>query len=302
MKKGNKKLIIIIIVALLVIVGLGFATYKIVNDENKLNVEEKEWITENINIVQNINIPNNLDIFGKNASGVFFDFIKDLETQYGLNVNKITYNIGEEIGDGSFKIVNEAEDNDIIFHQEHYVIVSKEKANMSSVSSLNNKKIGVLASDEKTITKYLNDINNTIIKPYETSTSLFEALDANTEIEFVIIPLEEYLTPILTSNYAIDFHISDLTKYFIFRPKENDTFSSIVKKYFYVWQKKKLIESINQNELKTFIGALSISDKEIDNIQSKKYTYGFINNSPYEILIGGTYGGIVSEYITRFSK
>jgi len=151
MKKSkiNKNIIIIVIVAVIALIGLGILTYRIVNDENKLTVEEKEWITENVKVVQNINVPNNLDVFGKNGSGVFFDFIKDLETQYDLEVNEITYNIGEEIGTGSFKVVYDTNENDIIFHKEHYVVVSKEKVNISSVSQLSNKKIGVLASDEK---------------------------------------------------------------------------------------------------------------------------------------------------------
>lgn len=302
MKKNNKKIIIIAIVILLIVVLLGFLTYKIVNDENKLSVEEKEWITENINVFQNVNIPNNLDIFGKNGSGVFFDFIDDLKQQYGLSINKVTYNVGEEIGEGSFKVVNDIGKNDVVFHTEHYVVVSKEKVNISTLAGLSNKKIGVLASDEKIITKYLSDISNTVINTYETSTTLFEALEVNTAIEYVIIPLEENLTSILTSNYAIDFHISDLNKYLVYQGKENDTFSSIVKKYFYAWKEKNLTNAINKNELQTFVAALSISDKEIDNIQAKTYTYGFINNSPYEVLIGGTYGGIVSEYLTRFSE
>lgn len=304
MKKSkiNKKIIIFVIVAFIALIGLGILTYRIVNDENKLTVEEKEWITENVKVVQNINVPNNLDVFGKNGSGVFFDFIKDLETQYDLEVNEITYNIGEDIGTGSFKIVYDTNNNDIIFHKEHYVVVSKEKVNISSVSQLSNKKIGVLSSDEKIITKYLSEVSNSIINTYETSTNLFEALEANTEIEYVLIPLEENLTSILTSNYYIDFHISDLNKYIVYEAKENDTFSSIIKKYFSTWQEKRLSESRNQNELKTFIEALSISDKEIDTIQARTYNYGFINNSPYEVLIGGTYGGIISEYLTRFSE
>lgn len=302
MKKSNKKIIIIIIVALLAAIGLGIITYKIVNDENKFTVEEKEWITENVKVVQNVNIPNNLDVFGKNGSGVFFDFIKDLETTYNLEVNEITYNTGENVGEGSFKIVYDADENDIIFHNEHYVVVSKEKVNMSSISNLSNKKIGVLTADEKFITKYLSDINNTILTPYETSTNLFEALEANTEIDFALIPLEENLTSILTSNYNIDFHISDLNKFIIYEGRENDTFSSIIKKYFYIWSEKNLSASINKNKLKAFVEALSISDKEIDSIQAKTYNYGFINNSPYEVLTGGAYGGIVSEYLTSFSE
>ena len=92
----NKKVIIFALIAILAIVGLVIFTINILNDENKLSVEEKEWITENINVVQNINVPNNLDVFGKNGSGVFFDFIHSLETEYGIDVNEVTYNVGEE--------------------------------------------------------------------------------------------------------------------------------------------------------------------------------------------------------------
>lgn len=298
----NKKVIIFALIAILAIVGLVIFTINILNDENKLSVEEKEWITENINVVQNINVPNNLDVFGKNGSGVFFDFIHSLETEYGIDVNEVTYNVGEETTGNSFKVVYDIEEKDAVFHQEHYVVISKEKSNISSVSQLNNKKIGVLRTDEKTITKYLSGISNTIINTYETSTNLFQALEANTDIEYAIIPLEENLTSILTSNYHIDYHISDLNKYLIFESAKNDTFGSIVKKYYAKWQEEKLTESRNENELKTFIQALSISDKEIDTIQANPYIYGFVNHSPYEVLTGGQYGGIISEYLTRFSK
>ena len=298
----NKKVIIAALVAILAIVGLVVLTINILNDENKLTVEEKEWITENINTVQSVNVPNNLDIFGKNGSGVFFDFIKDLENEYGIDVNEITYNVGEEISGNSFKVVYDTEDDDAIFHEEHYVVISKEKINISSISQLNNKKIGVLRTDEKAITKYLNDISNTIINPYETSTNLFQALETNIDIEYAIVPLEENLTSILTSNYYIDYHISDLNKYLIFDGVKDDTFGNIVKKYYAKWQEEHLEASRNTNELNTFVQALSISDKEIDNIQAKPYVYGFVNNSPYEVLTGGQYGGIISEYLTRFSK
>ncbi len=302
MNKFSKKIIIIVIISLLLIGIVGFATYRILNDENKLTVEEKEWITENINVVQNISVPNNLDIFGKNGSGVFFDFVKDLELEYNLKINEITYNIGEEVDSGAFKVVYTTDDSDVILHKEHYVVVSKNKVNISSISQLNAKKIGVLTTDENNIKKYLDDVSNTLITPYETSTSLFEALETNTNIEFAIIPLEENLTSILTSNYYIDYHISDLNKYIIFDVKEDDTFSNIVKKYYFKWAEEKYTESLNKNELAIFVQALSISDKEMDNIQAKPYEYGFVNHSPYEVLIGGSYGGIISEYLTRFSN
>ena len=298
----NKKIIVITIIAIAAIIGLAIFTYNIVNDENKLSVEEKEWITENINVVQSINIPNNLDVFGKHGSGVFFDFIKSLENEYNLQVNEITYNVGENVKENSFKVTYDTDEKDVVFHKEHYVVISKNKINISSISQLSNKKIGVLSADEKVIRKHLSDVNNLTINLYETSTNVLEALETSTDIEFAILPLEENLTSILTSNYYIDYHISDLNKYFVFETKDKDKFSSIVKKYYAKWQEKNLLDSINKNSLNTFVEALSISDKEIDNIQAKTYNYGFINNSPYEVLSGGTYGGIVSEYLSRFSE
>ncbi len=301
-RKLNKKIIIGIIIALIAIIALVIITLNILHDENKLTVSEKEWITQNINKLQNINVPNNLDIFGKNGSGVFFDFVTDLEEEYGIDINTITYNVGEDVTNRSFKVVYDLKENDVIFYTEHYVVVSKEKRNISSISQLSNSRLGVLTADEKLVSKYLTDTKDVIIKTYETSTNLLEELETNENIDYAVLPLEENLTSILTSNYFIDYHISDLNKYMVFESQDKDVFSSIIRKYFATWSDNKLIEEINKNELNTFIEALSISDKEINSIQAKTYTYGFINKSPYEVLIGGSYGGIVSEYLTRFSS
>ena len=298
----NKKTIIIAVVILLLLVGVGIGTYFILQDENKLTVKEKEWITKNINIVQNVNIPNNIDIFGSSGSGVLYDFLNDLEKEYNLNINKITYNIGEEVGEGSFKTVYEPDKDDVVFYKLHYVVISKNKKSITSINQLANKQIGILNVDNNRISQYFTGINNILLTTFDNPTSLLEELNNEERIEFAILPLEENLTSIITSNYHIDYHISDLNKYVIYDTKENDTFSSIIKKYAHKWSEKKLEESINKNELETFVKALSISDKEIANVQAKKYNYGFINNSPYEVLSGGNYGGIVSEYITRFSK
>ena len=72
-------------------------TYFILNNDNKLSVEEKEWLAGNINTVQNVKVINNVDIYGKNGSGVFFDFIDSFEKEYGIDINIITYNSGEAV-------------------------------------------------------------------------------------------------------------------------------------------------------------------------------------------------------------
>lgn len=300
MKKPNKKFILIVIGAILALALLGLITFLILNDENKLSVEEKEWLARNVNSTQNVYVLNNVDVYGKNGSGVLFDFIKDFQTKFGITINIITYNSGEAVSTNSFKVSDDVADNQILINEEHYVIISKERVNMSSLSQLSNKKIGVLASDEKRINNYLNTIKDLSLTPYETSTNLFEALEANEAIQYAIVPLEEHLSSILTSNYNIDYHISDLKKYVVY-DKNNDNLSSIIEKYYNTWKEKKLKESYNTNELKTFVSALNISDKDLTSIQAKTYNYGFVDNHPYEVLISGTYGGIISEYLSNFS-
>ena len=299
-KKTKKKAIIITIIVVILLVLIGITTYKLLKSEDRLTIEEKEWLTENVNNVHNIYVLNNIDVYGKNGSGVFYDFINDLSKNHNLNINKITYNIGEDVPTVAFKIVYNLEDNDVLVGKEHYVIVSKTKQNFSSLSQLSNKKIGIIAEDEKVLTKFLNDETTSIITTYESNTALFTALDEEVDIELVIVPLEENLTSILSSGYYIDYHISDLNKYLIFDPADNDIFSSIVKKYYLTWSEDNFFDSYNRNELNTFIKALSISDKDLDSTQQKVYKYGFVNTSPYEVLTGGKYGGIVSEYLARF--
>lgn len=298
----KKRIIIPIIITILVIIGVGIFTYFSLNDKDKLTIEEKEWLTQNQTVVQSIHVVNNIDVYGKSGEGVFFDFIKSLEKEYKLDVNEITYNNGENVGSKGFKILYEPTENSVVFKEEHFVIISKEKQSFSSLSQLTNKKIGILIKDEQLTKKYINHVTGITLNTYDSQTNLFQALEENNDIQYAIIPLEENLTSILTSNYNIVFHIGDMKKYLVYEKAEDDIFSNILEKYFIKWQEENLEKVINENQLSTFVNALSISDKDIVDIQGKTYSYGFVNTHPYEVLLSGSYGGIVSEYLSRFAE
>ncbi len=296
-EKKKVLLIVLILVSIFSVVAVG--TYLILHDDNKLDVKEKEWIADNTNNVQNVYVVNDIDILAKNGSGVIFDFLDMLKKEYGLDINPITYNSGEQVGDRAFKLTTEVAKNQTEIYKEHYVLISKSLNSIESLKQLNNINVGVVINDEKSVNNYLNGAN-IVIKSYETPTKLFEALELSQDITYAIVPLEENLSSILTSNYYIDYHISDLNKYLVYEQKEGDLFSSIVSKYFAKFKDDELLNSYNKNELDAFLSALSVSDKDLKKIQGKTYQYGFLNNSPYEILTSGTYGGIVSEYLSRF--
>ena len=65
MKSFNKKVIIVTFLVIISLAGLGLLTYAILHDQDKLTVEEKEWLTKNQNVVQSIHVVNNIDVFGK---------------------------------------------------------------------------------------------------------------------------------------------------------------------------------------------------------------------------------------------
>ena len=118
----------------------------------------------------------------------------------------------------------------------------------------------------------------------------------------IILPLQQYLDIILKNNYEIIYHFSDVINYYVYdMPEDYDPFSSIIYKYFINWQNK-LQESIANNTMQVFTENLNITQKELSSMQAKVYEYGFINNSPYEIITGGNYGGIVGEYLRQFSE
>ena len=73
MKK--KKSLIIIIISILVVAITAILLYTLLNDKNKLTVAERNWVNESIGTIQNINVINNVNVFGKDGSVVFFDFI-----------------------------------------------------------------------------------------------------------------------------------------------------------------------------------------------------------------------------------
>ena len=298
--KNKKRNILIIAISVIILIIIGTIIYHALNDASRLTTTEKEWITTNTGTVQSIGIMNNVDVLGKNGQGVFYDFIEDIKNEYNLTINPVTYNIGEEPVNKAFKIKTDIDNNDIVFYEGHYVLIGKTFANINSLKDLANIKIGILSNDKSRFDEYSQNILQ--LTPYENIEELTKAFTDGTDISFIILPLQQYLDIILKNNYEIIYHFSDVINYYVYdMPEDYDPFSSIIYKYFINWQNK-LQESIANNTMQVFTENLNITQKELSSMQAKVYEYGFINNSPYEIITGGNYGGIVGEYLRQFSE
>ncbi len=296
MKK--KKSIIIIIISILVVIGIAIGLYFILNDKDKLTVSERNWVNQNIGTIQNINVINNVNVFGKNGSGVFYDFISDFETEYGLSINPITFNEGSNPSGISFGVKNIVDDNDILFYTDHYVLVGKNNDYISTEEDLNGKNIDILSKDLSYVSKYVKKASNVVFKQFENIDEII--LDMNENETYMLVPLMEYLDTILSKDYKVVYHFSDIKEYYVLSLSD-DKLSSVLKKYYNKWNNE-FDNVYNDNLFKTFTSAMSITDTEVDSMQSITYNYGFVNASPYEVILGGKYGGIVAVYLSNFSK
>jgi len=82
----------------------------------------------------------------------------------------------------------------------------------------------------------------------------------------------------------------------------NEVLTSILNKYYNIWSAENFDTSFNQNEFDTFTDKLKITEKELDVINNKEYIYGFVENAPYDVKSGGSYGGVMFLYLNGFSK
>lgn len=294
----NKKKNIIIISILLVIV-LGIILFIAINsDSTRLTTEEKSWISNNQKKVQNINVLNDTNIFGNLGKGIYYSFLKDMSEEYGIILNNITIKKEETSNGIGLLVGNYLRDGSLSFYEDHYVLVTKTKEMIPSFSKITNKKIGVLASSEEYIKKYMADSSNTF-SVYDNIEELLKKLDAG-EIGATILPRIEYMDEVLKKNYWISYHFSDLKRYFYIEDETNSTLFQIIKKYYKKWFSKNLINNLYEEERNIFKDSLKISDADLKEIQKETLYFGYKTHAPYEVYGDRTYGGIVAKYINAF--
>ncbi len=293
MKK--KKIFISIFLTLILLIIWGIFLYRVLSNENKLTSEERTWINDNINNVQNVYVVKDENIFSKDGNGIFNTFLNDFEEEYKIEINPINFEGNIDNGTIKFNYTKQVSDNESVFYTDHYVLVSKSYEILNS-DDLNGKNVGILTDDLEYVKSYLKDYNIT----YNTFDDIDKLITGvKTDINYIIIPRIKFIDQILKNNLEIVYHFSDIKAYYSFLP-DNSIFSSILTKYFSKWQNN--IESLlKEQEFKIFTDYLNISATEVDRLRSIDYRYGFVNNSPYEVIMGGNYGGIIATYLQEFS-
>lgn len=293
------RLIFILFVGIIIVAVASLVVVNILNDENKLTVEENKWINNNLSTVLNVNVINDLDIFGKSGAGVFYDFLNDLGKEYNLKINPVTYTSKDENITSGFIATNTKNDKFVEFYADNYVLLKKDYVYYNNIEAIKDIKIGVLKSDADYIKGYFNEDKNIEFKSFDTYDALKESF--NKDLDYIMVPKYELTSDILEKNYSVVYEFSDIKKYYGYYMLD-DNFSSVIKKYYNKWQNKKYKNAFNTNLKNTLVKSIKLSEVEQKELTSRIYNYGFVNNNPYEIILGGNYGGIVSVYLKNFSE
>lgn len=300
----NKKIGIIAIVVILILGSIGVVRFFTKEDQKTtLTVIEKKWIEDNKNKVIDFSALNNIPIINDNGSGLLFDFITDLESDTGLEFNKLSY---EENNNPQTEYAllkkDKSTSKDLILYQDNYALISKEEKYYTSIDEIKDLKVGVLNDSLKDVENYLKGSLNLAYQGYNTNDELLTAL-ANNEVNAIVLPKLDYLENILkTDDMHIVYNITEYKTNYTIKLGDNDKLNKIITKYFNKWQKKDLKDSFNKHLANTYFTYKEISEKTQTDFRSRRYTYGFVANPPYDMAINGSLKGFNHEIISDFAK
>lgn len=305
----NKKILIAIAVPLIVMI-VGIAIYLIAFKEDKnttLTLLERQWIENNKSKLIDLSIVNSIPMLTYNGEGIFFDFLDDLEDATKLGFNKVAYNNGDVIrSDYSFKLVDKVGVNQILVYRDDYVLVTTNKKRFNSLDDINNLTVGVLSSDLNSANMYLNTNSTLLLKSFDSYDSMINDLTSTDseqkKVDAIVLPRLMYFKDIVSNeNLNIAYHISEMTQDYVLQLGSTERLNDILSKYYKKWSNESYDKSYQNQFLDSYLDFANVDDKKKVEFRSKRYSYGFVENSPYDYVQDGKYVGINHVFLANFS-
>ena len=272
-------------------------------DDNKftLNAIEKKWVDNNKSVLQDISVYTNVPIFSYNSEGIIFDYLDSLEKDTGLDFNKVSYTIGNEVKtDYAFMVKTEYDANDILMYQDNYVLVTASNTVYTNPTEIKGITIGVLNNTLDTVNNYLLGSDVTY-KTFNDYNSIITSI--GNDVDAAVVPKVEYLADVLEKeNLSLSYNIDEYKLYYVLHLGSNNTLNSILTKYYKKWNNESYEKSFNNYLMTNYFSSTDDSSKSIAKLRSKRYTYGFTVNAPYDLLIDGDLKGINNNIISEFAK
>lgn len=298
----NKKIVSAIIVVIVLLASFGtFYYFNKEDSKTTLTITQKKWIEENKNNLIDLSVPSDIPILSQSGSGVVFDFLDDLEKDTKLEFNKLSYT-DKASSDYLIKKVDSAKNGDLLIYRDNYVLVTKNKANYATVSDIQNITVGVLKDEKKSISKYLSDAVNVTYKEYENKDDMISAMDTDTIDAIVLAKLENLDKIVSSKNLHIAYNITEYSNDYVLSLGNNKELNKILTKYYKKWSEDKLESTFNSYLASAYFSAKDVDEKEQVKFRSKRYTYGFVNNSPFDVTTKKGIQGFNYSFLKAFAN
>ena len=297
----KKRAIFLGVICILLFTGIVGGTAYILRgqDENKLTIQEKEWIQQNKNLLQDFSIVDNVPIFSDSGTGVVFDFLASLEENTELDFNELSYSYGNNpTSEYAFQIVNKKGKNDILLYRDNFVLVTKDKMSYNTTADITNIRIGVLDDHLEDVEKYLTGSTNVTYIPVENENDLltFSNLDA------IVLPKTIYMEQLAGDDKLnIAYSITEMTEDYVIRLGENKILNSILTKYYQKWESESFDTSFKENFSEDYFEFSGVTEKDKANFHGKRYAYGFVDNLPFDTIVNQEFVGINTSFLKSFA-
>ena len=306
-----KKKFLIFLIPVIIASVLFVVVYRHYNKEDKtttLTINEKRWVEKNKDKTYDFEVVNDYPLYGLAGEGVIFKFLDDFEKNVGIEFNRIPYLKSSTPTTDSFRIEildNDAKlkDKNLFLFNDNYIVVGKEYERINSTKDMRNIIFGVFEDDAEEISYYLKGGNNLSYKTYKDITELYKALD-NDEVNMIVVPNIMYLEKKNEKDkYYINYYLTEMKKQIVLTLSDNNKeLNKIVTKYYNKWRLTAYTKEYNEAYLDYYLLKNNLSAKTKASLISKDYTYGFVSNTPYEVLVNGKLAGIAGEYVDRISR
>ncbi len=262
---------------------MAFGAYFIFFKEDKettLTLAERRWIEDNRNEVIDLGITSDLPIYNYEGEGLILDFVKELEDLTGLEFNKTI----DTSSDYAFQNGDYDLKKDILVFEDYKVLVTKENKHYTSPSQIPEMVIGVVEKDLEKDSQILNNPNLSY-KAYASEEALIEELTKeNSEVNGILIWQTKNLDTILEKNLSIACSLVDDKSSYFFKLGKEERLNSIIKKVYQKWYEESYEDSYQVHFNTLYTSLKKISDQQSSEFRSKQYTYGFVENIPYDSL------------------
>ncbi len=297
-----KRRILIIIGVLIVLGGIvgSVIFFQSRQDNYKYSVEEQNWLDDHKNDIIDFYMPNDIASLTLAGDGLFFDFVDYFTNDTDITINPVAYNIGEEYSNEyGIVLVDKLADGDIKILDDNYVIVTKQNVIYPSVDAMTDLKIGYIKTEGQEVLDALGSTLNYV--GFDSKDLMLQGMTNDTIDAFIGLK-SIYLNDILLNNYHISYQIYDMNRSYVLRlAGSDDTLNDIFTKTYQRFNKEEYKKSYNKNLLGAYVNALNISEKDLSKLNSKVYTYGYVNNGIYDNTSHSTLTGINLFIIKNFA-